>query len=233
MSPHGTPAFRAVLFDWRGTLVTTLTDEEWAAEALRRLGRPDSPRPLSTVLAGVAGLLDGPGVDSHAARHRETYVRVLRDAGLDDDLVATLYAVESDVSLNRFADDAPAVLGRLRAAGCRIAVVSDIHVDIRPAFAAAGLGRLVDVFTLSVEHGVQKPDPALFAAALDELGARADEALMVGDRAGPDGAAVAAGLVTLLLPPLRSTVERRLHRVLAVCGLVEDEQYRSGMASPG
>jgi len=31
-------AFRAVLFDWRGTLVVSPTFAGWAAEALRRLG---------------------------------------------------------------------------------------------------------------------------------------------------------------------------------------------------
>jgi phosphoglycolate phosphatase-like HAD superfamily hydrolase len=32
--------FRGVLFDWRGTLVVSSTVEQWAAAALRRLGRP-------------------------------------------------------------------------------------------------------------------------------------------------------------------------------------------------
>jgi phosphoglycolate phosphatase-like HAD superfamily hydrolase len=32
-------SYAAVLFDWRGTLVTTLTEEEWVREALTRLGR--------------------------------------------------------------------------------------------------------------------------------------------------------------------------------------------------
>ena len=42
---------------------------------------------------------------------------------------------------------------------------------------------------------------------------------MVGDRAGPDGGAVAAGTATLLLLPLRSTADGRLHRVLAAAGI--------------
>jgi hypothetical protein len=32
-------SFRAVVLDWRGTLVTTPTEQEWVAEALRRLDR--------------------------------------------------------------------------------------------------------------------------------------------------------------------------------------------------
>ena len=94
-----------------------------------------------------------------------------------------------------------------------------MHVDIRPAFAAAGLAGVVDVFTLSFEQGTQKPDPRMFTRTLDELGLRAGEALMVGDRSGPDGAAVEVGDPTLLLPPLRGPDDRRLHPVLALCGI--------------
>jgi FMN phosphatase YigB (HAD superfamily) len=99
----------------------------------------------------------------------------------------------------------------------RLAVVSDTHVDIRPAFAAAGLDAVIDVFTLSVEHGIQKPDPRMFTRTLRVLGLDPEHAVMVGDRLGPDGAAVECGLVTLLLPPLTAPSDRRRHRVLALC----------------
>jgi HAD superfamily hydrolase (TIGR01509 family) len=138
---------------------------------------------------------------------------------VDDDLAEALYAVESDPSCNRFADDVAATLTALTGAGLSVAVVSDIHVDIRPAFVAAGLAHFVDVFTLSYEQGSQKPDPAMFTRTLDAVGVTPAEALMVGDRAGPDGGAVDAGLTTLLLPPLRAPGQRRLSAVLALCGI--------------
>jgi HAD superfamily hydrolase (TIGR01509 family) len=210
-------SFRAVLFDWRGTLVTTLDEEAWATEALRRLGRDDDPAPLADGLAKVADRLDAPEVDTDAARHRRTYVEALTDLGIDENLVEALYAVESDPCLNVFADDAESTLRELCAAGLRLAVVSDIHVDIRPAFVAAGLDGVVDVFTLSVEHGIQKPDPRMFTRTLRALGVEPEHALVVGDRAERDGAAVQCGLITLLLPPLTGPSDRRLHRVLALC----------------
>jgi FMN phosphatase YigB (HAD superfamily) len=209
--------FRAVLFDWRGTLVTTLDEDTWAAEALRRLRRDGGAAPLAEALRSVADLLDAPGVDTDAALHRRVHLDALAGLGLDDDLAETLYAVESDLTLNVFADDAAATLRELCAAGLRLAVVSDIHVDIRPAFAAAGLDGVVDVFTLSVEHRIQKPDPRMFTRALHALGVGPEDALMVGDRSRPDGAAVECGLTTLLLPPLTGPTDRRLHRVLALC----------------
>jgi FMN phosphatase YigB (HAD superfamily) len=116
---------------------------------------------------------------------------------------------------NVFAEDARGTVAALREAGLRIAVVSDIHVDIRPAFAAAGIP--VDVFTLSFEQGVQKPDPAMFTRTLAALGLEPHEALMVGDRSRPDGAAVELGIATLLLPPLLQPADRRLHLVRVLC----------------
>lgn len=78
---------------------------------------------------------------------------------------------------------------------------------------------MVDVFTLSFEQGVQKPDAAMFTRTLSALGLEPHQALMVGDRSRPDGAAVELGMPTLLLPPLARTTERRLHHVAALCGL--------------
>src|SRR4051794_7677745 len=101
---------RAVLFDWRGTLATTLDEEAWASEALRRLGRDADVAPLAADLATITDRLDAPGADTDAALHRRTYFDALAALGVDDDLAEALYAVESDPALNVFADDAAATL---------------------------------------------------------------------------------------------------------------------------
>jgi FMN phosphatase YigB (HAD superfamily) len=199
---------RAVIFDWRGTLVLTPTFRGWVAEALRRIGR-DTGQVAEVVAALDVDRLDVPGVDADAALHRETYYGAFRDAGFDAELADSLYAVESDPAFNPFAVDAGPTVRKLHAAGVRIGVLSDIHFDIRPAF-----GDLpVDSFVLSFEHGVVKPDPAIFRIALDGLGVAPGEALMVGDRSTHDGAGVEAGLPTLLVPPLRDVDDARLHLV--------------------
>jgi FMN phosphatase YigB (HAD superfamily) len=212
-----------VIFDWRGTLVTTLTDRQWAEEALVAIDRDPASGVVDSIVSAIGEAngeedrLDGPGVDSDAALHRTTYMGVFADAGLDPELAESLYAVESDPRHNPFALDARHTLEALCARGLRVAVVSDIHFDLRPVFDAAGLGNLVDVFTLSCEQGVQKPNPLVFRRTLEALGARADDALMVGDRSRPDGAAVESGITTLLLPTLREVGDRRLHKVLRLC----------------
>lgn len=212
--------FRTVLLDWRGTLAVGLDDRRWAQDALLLAGRdPAGVEARVAVLAPLADALDGPGVDSDAALHARTYREVLTGAGLDAELVAALYAVECDVRRNPFALDVAPSLTALRAAGVAVAVISDIHVDLRPAFVAAGLDPLVSVYALSFELGAQKPDPVMFTRTLDALGVPAQDALMVGDRSRPDGGAVEVGITTLLLPPLRSVYERRLHSVLRLCGI--------------
>ncbi|MBB5997925.1 HAD family hydrolase [Streptomonospora salina] len=209
-------AFDAVLVDWRGTLALPLAPERWVTAALGGLGRPASPVDAAPVLERLEAVdadarLGTAGMDADPALHRRIFMEVLADAGLDSALAEALYRVESDPGNDGFADDVPAFLARTRAAGIRIVLVSDIHVDVRPRFHAAGLSPYVDAYALSCEHGAEKPDPRLFEAALHMAGSRPDEAVMVGDRHTHDGGAAALGVTTLILPPLRAATDRRLH----------------------
>lgn len=147
--------------------------------------------------------MDAPGLDADAARHRAAFMAVFSHVGIDDDLAEALYASESDPMRNQFATDA-ATIRELKSAGVSVGIISDIHFDIRPAFAAVGLGGAIDSYSLSSEVGAQKPDRVIYDHALRGLGARPDQVLMVGDRAAPDGRAVEHGIRALLLPPLRS-----------------------------
>ncbi|MGX7827517.1 HAD family hydrolase [Actinokineospora sp. 24-640] len=208
----------AVVFDWRGTLVTTVDEVAWAREALRLVGRDDSAEALWQRISVFEDLLDAPGVDCSLHVHRAAYHRVFDLAGVDPELADALYAVECDPRHNPFAADVGETLRAVAAHGVKVAVLSDIHFDLRPVFAAAGLAGLVDVYALSYELGVQKPAPEIFRHALAALGTTPSATLMVGDRAGPDGGAVEIGMPVLLLPTLRAVTERRLHLVSALVG---------------
>lgn len=212
---------RGVILDWRGTLVVTPSDLEWCHLALARLGRPADVGSAQQLLSQIEAApsverLSAHGVDSSAAVHQDTYFSVFADAGLDSDLAEALYALESDAALNPFAEDVAATLGCIKGVGLQVAILSDIHFDIRPAFADAGLLAFVDTFVLSFERGLMKPDPAFFAECLRDLNVEAAEALMVGDRATHDGGAAELGCPVLLLPPLTTTSEQRLHLVTSL-----------------
>lgn len=213
--------FRGVVFDWRGTLVTTLGAESWVREALRLLGREHDLGSVTEVAAAIARAERALGfgameIDIGAEVHRDAYNALFAAAGLDTELSDALYVVESDPSYNHFAVDVRETLETVAAQDCQVAILSDIHFDLRPVFGAAGIRRYVDVFVLSYEHGVQKPDPAIFRIALDALGTDAEATLMVGDRATHDGAAVQLGMPALLLAPLTDPRHRRLHHVRAL-----------------
>ena len=213
-----------MLLDWRGTLVVGPTHTWLIRTALLRLGRDSSDASVASVdrrLNAVDhGDADSSSVDTDPELHRAAYLSWFFRAGIDDTLARELYAVESEPSLNPFAHDVGPLLAALHAANVRIGLVSDIHVDLRPYFAAQPVGvdrnfaDLIDVWVLSFEVGVAKPDPAIFAIALELIGLSAPEVLMVGDRGTHDGAAIEAGIATLLLPPLQAATDQRLQRVL-------------------
>jgi len=77
--------------------------------------------------------------------------------------------------------EVPDVLARLRARGARLAVVSNWDVSLHDVLERTRLRPLVDAVVISAVLGVAKPDPAIFAAALERLGTTADGALHVGD----------------------------------------------------
>jgi FMN phosphatase YigB (HAD superfamily) len=212
---------RAVLFDWRGTLAVVMTEQVWVERALGRLeehATNDSVRKIIDELERAAALPEFEDawarLDCDAEFHRQTYHRVFTAAGIGPDLADALYELESDPDCNPFANDVGETLRALNDRGLKIAMVSDIHFDLRPTFQKSALLGLVETFVLSFEHGVQKPDPLIFRIALEELGIEPQEALMVGDRPAYDGGAIALGLPTLLLAPLKDVDDERLDLVL-------------------
>jgi putative hydrolase of the HAD superfamily len=96
--------------------------------------------------------------------------------------------------------EVPAVLERLRAGGARLAVVSNWDVSLHDVLERTALRPLLDAVVISAELGAAKPDPAIFRAALERLGAHAAEAIHVGDSVEHDVAgARAAGLEAVLV----------------------------------
>jgi HAD superfamily hydrolase (TIGR01493 family) len=216
---------RAVIFDWRGTLVSQLDSRGWARESLQRALLPADDEAITDLwrrinaAAGEPNRLKDPTGNTSYERHRETFYSVFTAAGLPDALSDALWDVDSDPSYNIFADDAAETIAALRAHEVKIGVLSNIHFDIRPEFKEAELLDSVDEFILSGEEGIQKPNPAIFQLALDRLGVSPEEALMVGDNPARDGVANAVGITTILVPPLTDHRRRQLHRVTAAVGV--------------
>ena len=90
---------------------------------------------------------------------------------------------------------AASLLERLRRRALRTAVVSNFDARLPALLEELGLAAGLDAVVLPSEARALKPDPAIFAFALQRLGVPAGEALFVGDDARRDLAgARAAGL---------------------------------------
>ena len=72
-------------------------------------------------------------------------------------------------------------LDRLRSAGVRTALVSDAGADDVEAWERSPLRSRLDETVFSYRLGIRKPDPRIYARALQAVGARPEEAFFVGD----------------------------------------------------
>jgi HAD superfamily hydrolase (TIGR01509 family) len=210
-------AVRAVLLDWRETLVFDPDDTWWVRTAARRIGRELSDEAVAEMVRALQAASRAPEVqqaqltaDCAPDLHRSTNMMLMRAAGLDQTMATALYDLDFDMSAHPLNPDVPMVLRELKERDVAVAVVSDIHFDLRPEFARHGLRDLIDAYVLSFEVGAQKPDPAIFRAALDGVGVGPHEAIMLGDNPLRDGAAAELGILTLLLPPARAAGEHGL-----------------------
>lgn len=99
-----------------------------------------------------------------------------------------------------YPDTRPA-LADLRARGHLLGIVSNWEAWLRTLLEATGLLDVAgDVVVISGEVGLEKPDPRIFARAVDATGLRPDELAYVGDSATADArASRAAGLHAVLL----------------------------------
>jgi HAD superfamily hydrolase (TIGR01509 family) len=96
----------------------------------------------------------------------------------------------------------PESLARLRDLGLRLVVVSNSDGTVERSLEAAGLRPYFAVVVDSAIAGYEKPDPRIFAHALDRSGASADRTLHVGDIYHADVlGARGAGIHAVLLDP--------------------------------
>ena len=199
--------YEAVMFDWVLTLADLPDRHELVRRAMAAIDRTADQRERDELVqalevagqdADVVSALtrEDCSTDLHLAANMLHYGR----AGVDDELAAAMYALLGSPSFLAVYPGVADLLEEIAQAGIAVAVVSDIHVDLRGHAAAAGIDHLVEHWILSFEHGVQKPDPAIFRLALDALGAEPARTLMVGDRASHDGIAASLGVDTLILP---------------------------------
>ncbi|MFD8549596.1 HAD family hydrolase [Streptomyces sp. NPDC059649] len=227
---------KGVLFDFSGTLLRIEPAESWLRAALTATGVAMDETELARRAAELerAGALPGGSSpvalpdrlaglweirDRDARHHRALYTGLARQVPLPaEELYDALYERHRTAAAWQPYPDAAEVLAELRRRGVRTGVLSNIGWDLRPVLRAHGLDRYLDSCVLSFEHGLQKPDPRLFAVACRELGLDPSTVLMVGDDRTADGGATALGCA--YLPVDHLPVERRPAGLRPVLDLV-------------
>jgi len=207
-------ALRAIFLDAGNTLLRM--NYPAIAGALAARGHPVSPDDVqraewrarvrldTEVLAPAAGRVS---TESRATGSR--YVALILDElGVrSPEVAASIDAWRA--SFNRpfglftLAEPAAAPALRLaREAGVATAVISNSNGTVRSVLEGLGIAPHVDFVLDSAEEGVEKPDPRIFARALERAAVRADEAAYVGDLYSIDVlGARRAGLRSVLLDP--------------------------------
>jgi HAD superfamily hydrolase (TIGR01509 family) len=141
-----------------------------------------------------------------------------------DEVARTLQRLHQDWHLwCRTLPGTPEARDRLRRAGLRLGVVSNSDGRVEEALAAAGIRDRFDVVLDSALVGVEKPDPAIFRAALAALGVGPEHALYVGDLYDVDVVgARAAGMEAMLLVPDAAAAGPDCRRIESLVALADD-----------
>ena len=213
---------RAVLSDWGHTLFDTAGSvafvERWAADRGIRVDPAVLAARYREAFARSRTAEElAKGRDLSPQRHRECWLGLWSEVdALLPGVAPELYEFETGPAGWHPFPDTPAFLERLAALGIPLVIVSDVPFDLRPILDHYGLLSLVHTFVLSGEHGSVKAEGTLFRIALDAVGVRPEEALMVGDNPSNDGFAVFSGIRTVLLPLPAPGQPRGLDTVLRV-----------------
>ena len=186
--------YRACLIDALGTIVRLPPPWERLDPALIEGVPPDRVRAaFEAEMSFYAANADRGRDAGSLAALRERSAEVLA-AGLGRPV--GVEAMMAAIAFEPYPDAAPA-LAALREAGLRIVCVSNWDYDLGAVLERIGLAAALDGVVTSAAVGARKPDPAIFAAALEVAGCAAAEALHVGDSDEDVAGARAAGIDVL------------------------------------
>jgi putative hydrolase of the HAD superfamily len=187
---------RAVLLDALGTLVEL--EPPWVHLA-ETLGVEADER----LVRAVKAEMDYYAKHSHEGRDADSLAELrARCAGVLSEALGQEITVATMMSTIRFRAfaDAPPALAELRGLGLRLVCVSNWDASLPEVLERCGLGGALDGVVTSAKAGVRKPDPAIFAPALELASCGPAEALYVGDTPSDDlVAARGAGIRVLLI----------------------------------
>ncbi|MFC2016812.1 HAD family hydrolase [Chloroflexota bacterium] len=188
---------KAVFFDWFNTLAYYEPPrEELQSQALHEFGIEVLPsKLLPSILAADKYFFDenarSPVGKRSPEEKAEVYTRyqntILTEAGVKIDrglLLKIMKRVEQLFAGIAFAlfDDVLSILKTLKERKLILGLLTNLDKDMNPICCELGLEPYLDFVVTSGEVGVDKPEPPIFLAALQQAGVNASEAIHVGDQ---------------------------------------------------
>ena len=200
-------ATRAVFFDVDFTLI--FPGPMFGADGYRtfcaRHAITVDPSAFADAVASASLILDEPESPEYSADIFVRYTRrIIEGMGGNGDRVDAcareIYAEWAACQHFELYDDVPPALRELDAAGVRIGLISNSHRCLASFQSHFELEGLVAAAVSSSDHGLMKPHPSIFRAALDLVRVAPEAAVMVGDSVRQDvEGALAAGMRAVFL----------------------------------
>lgn len=188
----------AVTIDAFGTLVTLRDPVDALRQALREQGVERTREEVAAAFEAEGRYYrdhthEGADEASLALLRRDCAAVFLDALGaeLDPGEFAPAYVASLEFEPMPGAVDAVLALERL---GLRLAVVSNWDVALHEHLEELGLADHFETVVTSAEAGAPKPDPRIFALALERLDVRPERALHIGDAEADEEGARAAGM---------------------------------------
>ena len=197
---------KAVLFDLFGTLIDVFRRSEYnaiVADMARLLNLPVAP-----FQAGWRQTTPerGSGVFATGA---DNVAHICRELGAERERRDIEAAAQLRLDYTRTwivpRPDVLAAIERLRAAGTKVALVSNCAPEVSQVWPDTALAPHFDATVLSCEVGVRKPAPRIYQIACERLGVRPVDCLFVGD--GDDREIEGARAVGMTCVRIRSPEE--------------------------
>lgn len=195
--------YRAVIFDFFGTLTHSIRRGPQHADIARRLGC--DPEVIRGVLDRTFHSRARGTFGSAAATLRWVSEQAggrPHEAQLRAAVPARVHALKADTQLR---PDAVSALRSLKRRGLATALISDCTHELPAFLPGLPVAPLLDARIFSVEVGVCKPDPAIYLAACQQLEVDARDCVYVGDGGSREltgAAAVGMTAVRLNAPDL-------------------------------
>ncbi|MGI8774265.1 MAG: HAD family hydrolase [Actinomycetota bacterium] len=149
------------------------------------------------------------------------YRRLLGELGIEDeDLIASLYSTFSSSASYKLYDDALPCLEALAGAGHRLGLISNFERWLEEMLVELEVGHHFEISIISGFVGVEKPDPAIYEAAVRTAGVEPGDAVHIGDSPTMDvEPAAEVGMTAILLDRWDRYPESRAPRVRSLSAI--------------